>query len=52
MYWPDDIEGACCAYWSSSPVADYDGSAWVVNFVYGGVGKYAFGSLLRVRCVR
>ena len=52
-YWPDEMQGTCGWYWSSSPVEDLGGYAWLVYFYYGGVasglGVYSdFG----VRCVR
>jgi hypothetical protein len=55
MYWPDEIEGKCCTYWSSTPVEDDDIYAWFVGFSLGSVGfdsivAATFG--MRVRCVR
>ncbi len=52
-YWPDEMEGSCGWYRSSSPVEDYDDSAWTVNFGNGHVSASIVnndgGS---VRCVR
>ena len=53
MYWPDEVEGDCCWYWSSSPVEDGGGNAWGVSFPNGyvggsGVNYYEYS----VRCVR
>jgi hypothetical protein len=53
MYWPDEIEGECCWYWSSSPFEDYDGLAWGVYFGNGGVDYFNVVSPgIHVRCVR
>ncbi len=53
-YWPDNIQGECTWYWSSSPVGDDDDRAWGVHFYGGDVGHgdvvYDDGSV--VRCVR
>jgi len=51
MYWPDEIQGDCCWYWSSSPVDDYGYYGWLVSFSYGGVYGYAYNAV-HVRCVR
>jgi hypothetical protein len=37
LYWPEEIQGGCCWYWSSSPVEDYGGDAWGVRFNIGRV---------------
>jgi len=39
-------------FWSSSPGADYSGSAWYVYFSYGNVGNYYKYSTFDVRLVR
>ena len=53
MYWPDEMQGDCCWYWSSSPVEDYVGPAWRVGFGGGGVyDGYDVYSGRRARCVR
>ena len=52
MYWPDEVEGDCCWYWSSSPVEDYDGHAWNVNFYNGDVIHNDVYNDLHARCVR
>ena len=51
MYWPDEVEGDCCWYWSSSPVEDNDDDAWDVRFSSGNVNS-GFYYTKRVRCVR
>ncbi len=51
-YWPDSMEGSCGSYWSSSPVGDLDGSAWLVNFYDGHVYNYLANDDSKVRCVR
>ena len=52
-YWPDEMEGQCTWYWSSSAVEDDDGVAWGVDFTYGEVPTvfidYGFSP---ARCVR
>jgi len=52
MYWPDEIEGGCCRYWSSSPEEDYDGILWGVNFVGGYLESDTGDAANLVRCVR
>lgn len=49
-YWPDEMEGTCIWYWSSSSVGG--GEAWAVNFDYGHVYNDGTGVDLHVRCVR
>ena len=50
-YWPDEMQGRCFWYWSSSAVAGSGGRAWGVSFPFGGV--YVPGSSVKyVRCVR
>ena len=51
-YWPDNIEGSCSWYWSSSPVEDYVSTAWGVLFLYGRVRGDHVGYRYDVRCVR
>jgi hypothetical protein len=51
MYWPRELKGQCCFYWSSSPVADFGGNAWLVSFGSGGV-NYGVPGGNGVRCVR
>jgi len=52
MYWPDEVEGDCCGYWSSSPVEDLDEFAWRVGFRYGYVNGNFVNVDGHVRCVR
>jgi thiol-disulfide isomerase/thioredoxin len=51
-YWPDNMQGTCSWYWSSSPVEDVGGGAWRVGFGYGLVSHYGVHVDLHVRCVR
>ena len=51
-YWPDEMEGSCSWYWSSSPVEDYGDVAWFVLFDNGGVDSDSVSSDYVVRCVR
>jgi hypothetical protein len=52
-YWPDEIQGTCSWYRSSSPVEDADGNAWHVSFDYGYVvSNVVYGAAGHVRCVR
>jgi len=51
-YWPDEVEGNSGSYWSSSPVEDEDGWAWIVRFQYGSVDLRDDGNPFYVRCVR
>ncbi len=50
-YWPDQVEGKCNWYWSSSPMEN-DTGGWVVAFMYGLVDKAAPNHSWHVRCVR
>lgn len=54
-YWPDEMQGPCGDYWSSSAVEDLDDFAWYVRFDHGYVDFFVdvfdgFGVF--VRCVR
>ena len=51
-YWPDNMQGTCSWYWSSSPLEDGASLAWGVNFGYGYVVNNGVGSDRHVRCVR
>ena len=51
-YWPNNMKGSCCWYWSSSPVEDIDDYAWFVFFNYGFVNYYDVSNDIHVRCVR
>ena len=51
-YWPSQINDDCSLYWSSSTVADHDGSAWVVHFGYGYVYDFPDNSGYPAQCVR
>jgi hypothetical protein len=50
-YWPEQVEGKCNYYWSSSPMED-DTGGWVVAFMYGLVEKASPNHSWFVRCVR
>jgi hypothetical protein len=52
MYWPDEIEGDCCWYWSSSSVKGIDVFAFFVSFDYGFVYCHDFYYAAHVRCAR
>ena len=51
-YWPDEMEGSCSWYWSSSPVEDPDYYAWKVYFNLGYVYYDGVSYDGHVRCVR
>jgi len=51
-YWPDEMQGTCGWYWSSSPVEDSGDRAWGVNFRNGYVINYYVYRDKHVRCVR
>ena len=51
-YWPDEMQGPCTVYWSSSPVESHDGMAWPVGFDYGSIHGFCVPSATPVRCVR
>ena len=50
-YWPNEMEGACSWYWSSSAMTDRAGFAWLVNFATGRVYSSIDTTLTNVRCV-
>lgn len=51
-YWPDEMQGNCGWYWSSSAIEDHTGFAFAVNFNSGDVLSGFGGSSNRVRCVQ
>ena len=55
-YWPDNMQGTCSWYWSSSPVEDGDILAWYVGFGGGYVADFGVNYVgyyaRHVRCVR
>ena len=51
-YWPDEMEGDCTWYWSSSLDTDSGMQAWFVYFNYGDIQTVSTGSDVGVRCVR
>jgi len=51
-YWPDEMQGPCSWYWSSSPVEDRDFYAWFVHSYSGRVNGDVVGPEGHVRCVR
>ena len=51
-YWPDEMQGDCSWYWSSSPVEDHDVDAWGVGFHVGDVNDDLDRYDIHVRCVR
>lgn len=53
MYWPPELNGECCWYWSISAVGDDSDNAWIVYFETGGIKfSYVFDYYAYVRCVR
>lgn len=55
-YWPDEMQGDCSSYWSSSALAGHADFAWAVDFdlgkvYYNDIDDY-FGNDELVRCVR
>jgi len=51
-YWPDEMEGVCKSYWSSSPSEGTEDDAWHVYFNAGGVYNDSISRSYKVRCVR
>lgn len=53
-YWPPELSGDCCWYWSASAIADAAYGEWLVYFQSGYVyGNHAYiGYDLKARCVR
>jgi hypothetical protein len=58
MYWPAELQGDCCWYWSSSAVAEnandrWNNAAWCVDFGDGNVNEgIDFTYFSNARCVR
>ena len=52
MYWPNETEGGCCWYWSSSVVEGTGDDAWGVSFNRGGISVTSVGGVSPFRCVR
>ncbi len=52
MYWPDQIAGQYCFYWSKSEVTPDNKAVWEVQFDNGLIGTNSFGYHLSARCVR
>jgi hypothetical protein len=51
-YWPDEMQGPCSVYWSSSTQLDSQTDAWRVLFYNGGVDNQYKDDWNGVRCVR
>ena len=52
-YWPDNLQGTCAWYWSSSAtVGSDDYYAWAIRFPYATVHMYVVYHDAYVRCVR
>jgi len=54
-YWPDEMQGDCDPYWSSTPSHKGGCCAWCVDFFAGTVKGFAHGTQTagrHVRCVR
>ena len=51
-FWPEEMQGNCDWYWSSSVVEGDDGLAWLVNYGDGDVNNEDFDFDHNVRCVR
>lgn len=51
-YWPDEIQGTCYGYWSSSAVADITNNAWIVRFREVDIDDNGVNNTTYVRCVR
>ncbi|MDP8225758.1 MAG: DUF1566 domain-containing protein [Candidatus Lernaella stagnicola] len=52
LYWPPELNGECCWYWSSSAVEGGDVTAWYIYFDYGYVFYANVYTENFVRCVR
>lgn len=52
MYWPEEIAGGCCWYWTSELVEGDEELAWYVDFASGRVNYCSVLKEIRVRCVR
>jgi len=51
-YWPDEAEGPCYKYWSSTPVTDNPSATWAIWFTKGSFDPDSTGNCGNVRCVR
>ena len=51
-YWPDELQGECYYFWSSSAVEDIAGASWVVNYNTSKMLNNNIDGPELVRCVR
>jgi len=51
MYWPEELVGPCCAYWSSSTAPGIDDKYWHINFNDANIELH-INNNEGVRCVR
>ena len=51
-YWPEELNGTCDWYWSSSPAEGIYGTAWGVDFKGGNIGVRSPSNSAYARCVR
>jgi hypothetical protein len=52
LYWPNELTGQCCFYWSASLVEPDNTGAWDVHFDGGLIGTDGVGFHIAARCVR
>jgi len=52
LYWPPELKGPCCDYWSSADYESAADTAWYVNFALASVEPALDGLDKNVRCVR
>jgi hypothetical protein len=51
LYWPAELVGECCWYWSSSFVEQSDDYGWAIQFTYGSIDGDWIEAGNNVRCV-
>jgi hypothetical protein len=52
FYWPDEVQGDCCHYWSTTDSSADPDSHWVVGFHTGEVFLHKNTTASKVRCVK
>ena len=52
VFWPPTLAGACCRYWSSTPVDGSEIHGWGIDFSNAVIASPALVQELSVRCVR
>jgi len=51
-YWPDELQGNCYSYWTSSAVEDKDSAAWHIGFFGAYISPGFISDGTHVRCAK